>query len=53
MDEYTKRLEDLILTLDSTFSDIEAARRKGYLRRDIPILHKQADEIRAKRRETK
>lgn len=49
MDEYTKRLENLILTLDSTFSDIESSRAKGYLRRDMPILRKEADAIRAKR----
>jgi hypothetical protein len=47
--ERIKHLEDLILTLDGTFSDIEASRRKGYLRRDMPILHAEADAIRAKR----
>jgi hypothetical protein len=46
---YVKRLEDLIMQLDATFSDLEAARRKGYLARDMPILHKEADAIRAGR----
>jgi hypothetical protein len=41
--------EDLILSLDGTFSDLGAAQRKGYLRRDMPRLHKVADAIRAKR----
>ena len=45
----TKRLEDLIVQLDATFSDVEAARRKGYLARDMPLLHKEADAIRAGR----
>lgn len=44
-----KDLEDLLLQLDATFSDIESARRKGYLVRDMPKLHKAADGIRAKR----
>lgn len=44
-------LEDLILQLDGTFADIETARRKGYLRRDLPKLHAEADRIRDKRRE--
>jgi hypothetical protein len=47
---YVKRLEDLILQLDSTFSDIETARAKGYLARDMPVLHKEADRIRDSRR---
>lgn len=46
---YVKRLEDLIVQLDATFSDLEAARRKGYLARDMPLLHKEADAIRASR----
>jgi hypothetical protein len=33
---YVKRLENLILQLDATFSDIETARAKGYLARDMP-----------------
>lgn len=45
-------LEDLILQLDSTLSDIETARRKGYLRRDMPRLRAEADRIRAEHRET-
>lgn len=44
-------LEDLIIQLDSTFADIVAARRWGYLRRDLPKLRAEADRIRAKRRE--
>lgn len=44
-------LEDLILQLDSTFADLDAARRKGYLRRDLPRLRTEADRIRKERRE--
>ena len=44
-------LEDLILQLDSTFADIETARRKGYLQRDMPRLRAEADRIRAEHRE--
>jgi hypothetical protein len=33
---YVKRLENLIVQLVSTFSDIETARAKGYLARDMP-----------------
>jgi hypothetical protein len=44
---YIKRLENLTLQLDATFSDIETARAKGYLARDMPLLHKEADAIRA------
>ena len=44
-------LEDLILQLDSTFADLDAARSKGYLRRDMPRLRAEADLIRQKRRE--
>jgi hypothetical protein len=47
---YIKRLEDLILQLDSTFSDLETAKRKGYLARDMPRLHKVADGIRDRRK---
>ena len=46
---YVKRLEDLIVQLDATFCDLEAAGRKGYLTRDMPSLHKEADGIRANR----
>lgn len=49
---YVKKLEDLILQLDSTFSDIEAATRKGYMARDMPVLHRTADAIRDRRRGT-
>jgi hypothetical protein len=31
--------------LDATFSDMEAARRKGYLRRDLTLLRVEADKI--------
>jgi len=46
-----KELEDLILTLDSTFADLESARRKGYLTRDLPLLRKAANEIYRRRYE--
>ena len=49
---YVKKLEDLILQLDSTFSDIESSRTKGYIARDMPRLHKMADAIAARRRAT-
>lgn len=44
-------LEELILQLDSTFADFDAARRKGYLRREMPRLRAEADRIRQKRRD--
>ncbi|MEH6951161.1 hypothetical protein V4R08_07390 [Nitrobacter sp. NHB1] len=47
---YVKRLENLILQFDSTFSDIESSRAKGDLARDMPVLHKEADAIRASRK---
>lgn len=43
--------EDLILQLDNTFADGNAARRRGYLRRGLPRLCAEADRIRSKRRE--
>jgi hypothetical protein len=46
---YVKKLEDLILQLDTMFSDIETAWEKGYLTRDILALKKEADIIRASR----
>ena len=46
---YVKRLEDLIMQLDSTFSDIESSHTKGYLSRDMAVLHKEADRIRDSR----
>ncbi|MEP2085059.1 MAG: hypothetical protein ABJP87_04455 [Bauldia litoralis] len=49
MEDRIKELEDLILQLDSTFADIETARRKGYLRRDMPKLRAEADRIRKER----
>jgi hypothetical protein len=50
---YVRRLEDLIMQLDSTFSDIESSHTKGYLSRDMAILHKEADRIRDSRNATK
>lgn len=46
---YVKRLEDLIVQLDSTFSDIESSHTKGYLSRDMHALRKEADRIRDSR----
>ena len=60
---YVKRLEDLIVQLDSTFSDIEAAQvtsssnlpmksegsKAPSLERDMPLLHKEAEAIRCRR----
>lgn len=46
---YVKKLEDLILQLDTMFSDIDTAWEKGYLTRDILALKKEADIIRASR----
>jgi hypothetical protein len=42
---YVRRLEELILQ----FSDLENARAKGDLARDMPLLHKEAEAIRASR----
>lgn len=46
-----EELEDLILQLDSTFADIETARHKGYMARDMPRLRAESDRIRRERRE--
>jgi hypothetical protein len=46
---YVRRLEDLIMQLDSTFSDIESSHTKGYLSRDMAVLRKEADRIRDSR----
>jgi hypothetical protein len=35
--------------LDSSFSDIESSHTKGYLSRDMAVLHKEADHIRDSR----
>jgi zincin-like metallopeptidase len=43
---YVKRLEDLIVQLDATFSDLEAARRKSFLARDMPLLHRRPTQSR-------
>lgn len=45
-----KRLEDLIVQLDATFSDMEAAKRKGYLTRDLKVLRDEANGIYVARR---
>jgi hypothetical protein len=42
---YVRRLEDLILQ----FSELENARAKGGLARDMPLLHREAEAIRASR----
>lgn len=46
---YVTRLEDLIMQLDSTFSDIESSHTKGYLSRDMAVFHKEAGRIRDSR----
>jgi hypothetical protein len=43
---YVRRLEDLILQL----AELENARAEGNLARRMPLLHKEADAIRASRR---
>jgi hypothetical protein len=48
-----KEYEDLLLALESTMSDLETAKRKGYLARDLPLLRTAADDIRARRRVVK
>lgn len=40
-----KELVDLVLQLDSTLADLEAAKRKGYLTRDLPKLRETAARI--------
>ncbi|MCW5714049.1 MAG: hypothetical protein KIT43_06020 [Bauldia sp.] len=45
-----KRLEDLIVQLDATFSDMEAAKRKGYLTRNLKVLRDEANGIYVARR---
>jgi hypothetical protein len=47
---YVKRLENLILRLDCTLSDLDAERATANLERDMPLLRKLADAIRASRR---
>jgi hypothetical protein len=42
---YVSRLEDLILQ----FFELENARAKGGLARDMPLLHREAEAIRASR----
>lgn len=50
MDDRIKEYEDFLLKLDGTLADMEAAKRKGYLQRDLPLLRATADAIRARRR---
>jgi hypothetical protein len=45
-----KEYEDLLLALDGTLADMEAAKRKGYFARDLPLLRAAADDIRDRRR---
>jgi hypothetical protein len=44
---YVKRLENLILLLDAALSDTDAGRATANLERDMPVLRKEADAIRA------
>jgi hypothetical protein len=37
--------EDFLLQLDSTFADMETAKRKGYLQRDRHLLKAVANDI--------
>ena len=39
--------EDLVIQLDSTFSDLESSKRKGYLARDLKRLRTEANRIHA------
>jgi hypothetical protein len=48
--EHLTQYEDLLLALDSTLADMETAKRKGYLARDLPLLRAAADDIRHRRR---
>jgi len=47
---YVKRLENVILRLDCTLSDLDAERATGNLERDMPVLRRLAYAIRASRR---
>ena len=47
---YIKRLENVILRLDCTLSDLDSERATGNLERDMPFLRKAAETIRASRR---
>lgn len=40
-----KEYEDFLLQLDSTFADIESAKRKGYLSRDLKKLREIVNNI--------
>jgi hypothetical protein len=46
---YVKRLEDLILQIDATLSELEPARASSGMERDMPLLRREADRIRAGR----
>ena len=43
---YVRRLEDLILQIDATLSELEPARASGCMERDMPVLRREADRIR-------
>jgi hypothetical protein len=43
---YVRRLEDLILQIDATLSELEPARALGGMERDMPVLRREADRIR-------
>jgi hypothetical protein len=45
-----EELEDLIVQLDCTLADMETAKRKGYLRRDLATLREEANRIWTKRK---
>ena len=46
---YVRRLENLIIQLDTTLSDMEAAQFRGDLSRNMPMLQREADRIRESR----
>jgi hypothetical protein len=47
---YVRRLEDLILRLDDTLSELDPAHATASMERDMPVLRKEADRIRNSRR---
>lgn len=46
---YVKRLEDLILRLDDTLSELDLAHATASMERDMPLLRRETDRIRAGR----
>lgn len=44
---YVRRLEDLILRIDDTLSELDPAHATAGMERDMPVLRKEADRIRA------